>query len=98
MTPGEALKHHVTGAIERGEKEAIVEQRHYGIYKITDQAGNYLGSGQTRQQVVQAIHRLLGDECYRVPRLPAITSRRKLIIALPIGKYLNVTELHITVV
>ena len=24
--PGEALKHHVTGAIERGEKHAIVEQ------------------------------------------------------------------------
>ena len=26
MTPREALKHHVTGAIERGEKHAIVEQ------------------------------------------------------------------------
>ena len=26
MTPHEALKHHVTGAIERGEKHAIVEQ------------------------------------------------------------------------
>lgn len=26
MTPVEALQHHVTGAIERGEKEAIIEQ------------------------------------------------------------------------
>lgn len=26
MTPQDALKHHVTGAIERGEKVAIVEQ------------------------------------------------------------------------
>jgi len=26
MTPQELLKHHVTGAIELGEKEAIVEQ------------------------------------------------------------------------
>lgn len=26
MTPLEMLKHHVSGAIERGEKEAIVEQ------------------------------------------------------------------------
>lgn len=27
--PNERLKYHVTGAIERGEKEAIVEQRPY---------------------------------------------------------------------
>lgn len=26
MTPQELLRHHVTGAIERGEKEAIAEQ------------------------------------------------------------------------
>lgn len=26
MTPQELLRHHVTGAIERGEKEAVVEQ------------------------------------------------------------------------
>lgn len=27
-TPQDALRHHITGAIERGEKEAIVEQKH----------------------------------------------------------------------
>ena len=29
MNPLDRLKHHVTGAIERGEKEAIVEERPY---------------------------------------------------------------------
>lgn len=34
MTPQELLRHHVTGAIERGEKEAIVEQRPTGFCKL----------------------------------------------------------------
>jgi hypothetical protein len=62
-------------------------------YRITDQNGRHLDGGQTRTQVVNAIHRLLNDDRVSVPRLPK--AGRTAIIALPIGKYLGVNELWI---
>ena len=64
MTPNETLRYHVTGAIERGEKEAIVETRpaiqHFqtGQYlHIKSETGNYalhIESGYTLDQAVVA--------------------------------------------
>lgn len=62
-------------------------------YTITDQLGQFLGSGQTRAQVVRVVQRLLSDEQYKMPRLPK--AGHTLIIALPAGKYIGVSELHI---
>ena len=41
MTPQELLRHHVTGAIERGEKEAIVEQPAPKLYLRTPYGEQY---------------------------------------------------------
>ena len=62
-------------------------------YTITDQLGQLLGSGQTRAQVVRVVQRLLSNDQYKMPRLPA--AGQTLVIALPIGKYIGVNELHI---
>lgn len=62
-------------------------------YTVTDQLGQLLGSGQTRAQVVRVVQRLLSDDHYKMPRLPK--AGHTLIIALPVGKYIGVSELHI---
>lgn len=62
-------------------------------YIVTDQLGRLLGSGQTRAQVVRVVRRLLSNEQYQVPRLPR--AGMKVVIALPIGRYIGVNELHI---
>ena len=37
MTPQETLKHHVTGAIERGETQAIVEHTQVGLDRFNEE-------------------------------------------------------------
>ena len=66
------------------------------MYKITDQTGRHLDSGSTRKQVLAAVQRLLSDTEITLPRMPQVG--KQIVLALPIGKYVGVSELRIAVV